>query len=85
MKIVPFDKRRILHVGDTLEETDDLTTSVLWVEAAEEMDMVLITAEFFNGQIVALCDAEGNFLDCCNDRLAQERFAVFDGKDEVIV
>ena len=49
------------------------------------MDMVAIGAHLFKDDVIAFLNGMGDFLNCCGDWCGEQRLAVFDGKDDVIV
>ena len=49
------------------------------------MDVIVVRAQLFKGDVVAFGDFSGDFPNCRRYVLLQESLAVFDGKDDVVV
>ena len=70
---------------DAFEYPNHICATKFWWKGSENMDMIFITADLFKVDVVALSDFPRNLFNRERDIIAKQRFAVFDGKNDVIV
>ena len=71
--------------GESFDETNDLSSRILWEELAENVDVILIESDLMDVDGESFLDAFEDFEDRIDHLLFQDRSPVFDRDLDVIV
>ena len=83
-----FERRKSLEefsCRDAFEDANNFRPAVFRRERYEDVDVIEICTDFFKSDVIAEGDFLRNLCDRERDIVLEQRFTIFDGKDNVVV